>query len=104
MHVFEVILFGLIGLLVGYMGWCIWKKQRIELIHNYHYKNVSDSNKKPYTEQVGKALMLIGVGVVIGEIVIQFNKTYGLMCFGICFIMAFRKLHKAQKKYNGSWF
>lgn len=104
MHIFQVILVSLIGLPVSYMGWYIWKKEQIGLIHSYHYKNVSESDRKPYTKEVGQALMLIGFGVVIAEIIMQFSKLCGLGCYGSCFIIAFIKLHKAQMKYNGSWF
>lgn len=53
MQWFELILLLLVGFLCIYLGWEIWKKEKITLIHDYHYKKVKDADKKLYTEQMG---------------------------------------------------
>lgn len=102
---FELIFLVVMGLVFCYIGWRVWKKEQITLIHGYHYKKVSESNRKPYTEQIGKALVIIGIGLTATGIIDYFSGTlYGWVCFVVCFIIALIKMCKAQKRYNGSWF
>ena len=88
-----------------FIGWRIWKKEQITLIHQYHYTKVSDHDKKPYTEMMGKACIVIGIGIFLSAIVdFITNTSYGWICFGVCFIVGFGMIIKAQKKYNGGVF
>ena len=48
---------GVCGALFMYLGWLIWIKEKINLIHDYHYKKVKESDKKAYTAVMGKATM-----------------------------------------------
>lgn len=58
---FELILMLLIGLFFDFLGWRIWKREQITLIHEYHYTKVTEKDKKPYTEKIGKACMIMGM-------------------------------------------
>ena len=49
------ILFTLIGAILVIIGLILWKKQKISLIHDYHYTKVKTEDIKPYTEAMGKA-------------------------------------------------
>ncbi|MGL5675908.1 MAG: DUF3784 domain-containing protein [Cellulosilyticaceae bacterium] len=94
-----------IGIIFIYLGFRIWKKEHITLIHGYHWKKVSKEDKKPYTEQMGKAMLLIGIGIMTAGIIdATIQQPYGWKFFILCFIFAFIRMHRAQKKYNGSWF
>jgi len=102
---FELILMLIIGLLFCFLGWRIWKKQQITLIHDYHYKKVSESDKKPYTEKMGKACMIMGIGMILTGIIDFISKTsYGWVFFAVFFVIGFRMMLVAQKKYNGGLF
>lgn len=91
----------LLGLLFLYLGWRIWKKEHISLIHSYHYKKVSPEDKKAYTEEMGKAMTIMGIGMLLTGIVDFSTKTeYGWILFIIFFIIGTIKMFKAQKKYN----
>gem|GEM_PF-6430347 len=60
-EMFELILMLLIGLFFDFLGWRIWKREQITLIHEYHYTKVTEKDKKPYTEKIGKACMIMGM-------------------------------------------
>jgi len=59
---------GFISVLFLWMGYLIWKKQKINLIHAYHYKKVKEEDKKAYTNLMGKAMIVIGVGMLLSDI------------------------------------
>ncbi len=104
-NLLELILSVFIGLLFLFLGWRIWKKEQITLIHSYHYTKVSEEDKKDYTEEMGKSIILIGIGSTLAGI-IDFitNTAYGWLFFIIFFILGFIKIFKAQKKYNDGIF
>ena len=49
MRWFELFFLLIVGILFFCLGWEIWKKEKISLIHDYHHKKVKDSDKKAYT-------------------------------------------------------
>ena len=53
----EFIVLSVIGIVFFIIGWLIWKWEKINLIHNYHYKNVAEADKKAYTALMGKGAM-----------------------------------------------
>ena len=38
---------------------------KIELMHSYHIKNITEETRKPYGRTVGTGLLVIGVGILI---------------------------------------
>jgi len=102
---FEIIFMSVMSFIFMYIGWRIWKKQQITLIHDYHYTNVSKENVKPYTEKMGKACILIGIGLLLTGVIDQLTDTfYGWIAFAVCFIGGIVMMILAQKKYNGGIF
>lgn len=98
----ELIFLILLGLIFIFIGWRIWKKEQITLIHDYHYTRVAEKDKKAYTEKMGKACILMGVGMILMGIINFISKTeYGWICFGIFFVWGIAMMFMAQKKYNG---
>lgn len=94
-----------IGLLFLLLGLLIWKKEKITLIHSYHYTKVAEENRPAYTAKMGKALIIISVGMFITGIVDYLTGTaYGWIGFGVFFIGGFAIILNAQKKYNGGLF
>lgn len=90
-----------VGFLFCYLGWKIWKKEQMNLIHDYHYTKVKDSDKKAYTAKIGKALLLIGAGAIVTGI-LDFTATlqYSWLPFGICLCAGLIMIVYAQVKYN----
>lgn len=93
-----------VGLLCIILGLMLWKKQKISLIHSYHYKNVKKEDVPAYTRLMGIGLILIGVGIcVTGVLNLLYSSLWWIPLLA-GFVMGFIIMNKAQKKYNGSWF
>ena len=67
------IISGIILLAVGAvfigLGWAIWNKQKISLVHDYQYNRVSDENKPAFCRKIGIGMTVIGTGMLITGIV-----------------------------------
>jgi hypothetical protein len=99
--VLELILFLAVGIFILSCGILIWKKEKITLIHSYHYIKVKDENKKAYTTILGKGICLIGSGCVLaGAINFATKSGYGWILFTVCFLAGLILVVKAQTKYN----
>ncbi|MBK5243174.1 DUF3784 domain-containing protein [Clostridium sp.] len=69
---------------------------------DYHYTRVAEKDKKPYTEKMGKACILMGIGIILlGAIDFISKAVYGWTCFGIFFVWGLVMIIIAQHKYNG---
>lgn len=86
------------------LGFLLWKKQRISLIHDYHYKHVKKSDVPAYTRLMGIALLLMGAGCFIAGIILPFAPEYSCIPLVLGIVMGTLVMNKAQKTYNGSWF
>jgi hypothetical protein len=103
--IFEFILLLVISGFFIFLGWRIWKKQQITLIHDYHYKNVKKEDIKPYTAKMGKALMIMGAGIgLTGIFDVITGSAYGWVFFLIFFITGLVQIFIAQIRYNGGLF
>ena len=60
------------SVLFFYFGFLLWKKNRIDIIHDYHTKKVKDCDKKAYTTIMGKAMVVIASGLTIFFIIPRF--------------------------------
>lgn len=98
---FEFVIMVGLGILFVFIGWGLWKKEKITWIHDYHYTKVTEENKKPYTEKMGKAMIIIGCGAFLTGIIDMITGTgYGLVALGIGIVWGLGKMYLAQKKYN----
>ena len=66
------IVIGLICLICGYL---IWKKQKLSLIHEYHWKNVRKEDIPAYARRVGLGLVIFGCGGLITGVAMPFSDT-----------------------------
>ena len=64
---------GVLALIFIYLGWLIWKKEKIILLHSYHYDKVSPSNKKLFCKISGWGVLLIGIGLLVTAIILNFQ-------------------------------
>ncbi len=93
------------GIAFVIIGLLLWKKQKIQLIHDYHHKNVKQQDVKAYTRLWGIALIIFGGGICsIGIIDFIFRSPIGWIPSVISMVVCFIIGNKAQKTYNGSWF
>lgn len=95
-----------VSILFFVLAYFIGTKEKIELIHDYHHKNVKEEDKKAYTALYSRGLRLIGFGLVATSVLEYFTKNdlYWII-YLFSFVSAFAIFHKAQMKYNdGKWF
>ncbi len=104
--IIEAIIYSLIGIVLIVLGLLTWKKQRITIIHEYHYKNVKTQDIPAYTRLMGIGQIVIGSGLCITSVLglITQSVAVSLTGFTVSLIIGVIIFHKAQMKYNGSWF
>ena len=84
------------------MGLLIWKKQKISLLHDYHYRNVKKEDIPAYARQMGIGLIITGTGVFITGLLDLAGSSFWWVALMTGFILGLSVIFKAQKKYNGS--
>ena len=93
-----------VGLLCIILGLLLWKKQKLSVLHDYHYKNVKQEDIPAYSRAMGIGLILIGAGICLTGVIDLLTRS--ALCW-IAFVAGFAAgmiiMGKAQKKYNGSW-
>ena len=94
-----------VALLFISLGFMIWKKQKITLIHSYHYEKVKEENIELYTKGIGQGIIIIGMGCAFTGIFNYIcNSSGGWIFFGLAFFYGMLIIIKTQNKYNGGLF
>lgn len=92
---------GVLALAFIYLGWLIWKKEKITLLHSYHYDKVSQSDKKVFCKISGLGVTLIGIGLLVTAIIIGITgSALGFIAFAVGFVVGLLLLIYAGVKYN----
>lgn len=95
------IIIGLIGFTFIVFGYLIWKKEKISLLHSYHYDKVTNENKKAFCIISGIGITIIGIGLLITSIIIGItNSKWSFVAFIIGFIIGLIMLIYAGLRYN----
>ncbi len=92
----------IVSLNLIFIGFQIWKKQKVSLLHNYHHEKVKEENKANYCEEIGKCLIALGVNTMLTLVVIRYDVPV-VICVAIIsliYICVFAKMVKIQSKYN----
>ncbi len=92
------------GLLCIVLGLLVWLKQKVSLVHDYHYRNVRKEDIPAYSRLIGIGVALIGAGVCIAGLLNLLYSSIWWIPMIAGFIAGFIVMNRAQKKYNGSWF
>lgn len=101
MPLFTFILFVCIGVLFFVVGFLLWKRQRISLIHSYHYSRVRQEDYPAYTERMGKACLVMGLGCLLcGVLSYVCRIGWGFLAFGLFFLVGCLMMLSAQRQYN----
>ena len=93
-----------VGILCIVLGAVLWKKQKVSLVHEYHYKNVKKDDIPAYTRLLGIGLIAIGAGICVAGLFNWLESSFWWIPMLVGFIAGFAVMNKAQKTYNGSWF
>ena len=106
MSILGLVITNAVGIMLISFGYLIWKKDKVGLIHSYHYTKVKDSDKKAYAEKFGKGIIFCGIGSSLMGIVecLTNSSVLGIIAFALFFIIGFIFIIIAQKKYNGGFF
>ena len=96
-----VIILVLVSILTLVIGWLIWKKEKITLLHDYHYSKVSRENKKAFCTLSGIGLMIAGIGIGATAVLLGLTNSFlSFIAFVVGFIIGLALLLHAGKKYN----
>ena len=90
------------GLLCVIIGLQIWLKQKVSLLHDYHYRNVKEADLPAYTRAMGIGLVVIGAGVCIAGVLNLFESSLWWVSMLAGFVIGLIIIFRTQKKYNGS--
>ena len=100
-RIIGVIITGITGILFIILGYLLWKKEKISILHDYHYKRVSPENRKTFCKMSGIGLIVTGVGLLITAVMLGISDSaYSFICFAVCFIAGLILLIIAGMKYN----
>ncbi|MDD6194277.1 MAG: DUF3784 domain-containing protein [Lachnospiraceae bacterium] len=95
------IIVGIIGILLVVLGWLLWKRQKISLLHSYHYDQVSEEDKKLFCTISGIGVFFIGIGAILTAVIIGITESaWSFFAFAIGFIVGLAMLIYAGLKYN----
>ena len=98
---FAAIIFGVVGMLLLVFGLLIWKKQRISLLHDYHYDKVKEEDKEVFCKWSGIGVCLIGLGILVAGVVAFLTESpLSMLVFGAGFVVGLGMLIYAGVRYN----
>ena len=95
------LIFGLVGILFLVIGWMIWKKERMDLLHDYHRNHVSEEDKKRFCALCGMGVGVIGVGMLLTAVLFAVTgKLWSRFAFVGGFLVGIVMLIWTIGKYN----
>ena len=98
---FGSIIFLVVGISIAIMGYLIWIKEKITLLHDYHYDKVREEDKKVFCKVSGIGLLIIGIGIFITGIITAFKISFiSFLPFILGFIIGIIMVIFAGAKYN----
>ena len=91
----------IVGALCVIFGVLIGKKQKISLLHDYHYNKVTEENKAVFCAIVGRGLLLIGAGILASAVLLGVtDSALSFLAMAVGFIAGFGLVIFAGQKYN----
>ena len=92
---------GAVGIALLIMGFLVWKKEKIGLLHDYHVDRVAPENKAAFCRLSGIGLVLIGAGLTVTAVLLAVtNSAASFLCFAAGFAAGLALLVTAGVKYN----
>ncbi|MBO4297171.1 MAG: DUF3784 domain-containing protein [Clostridia bacterium] len=93
-----------VGLLCVVLGLLLWRKQKVSILHDYHYKNVKKEDIPAYARRMGIGLIVVGAGICLTGLLCLAESSLWWIPLLAGFILGIAVMFRAQKKYNGSLF
>lgn len=92
---------GLTGIVFCAVGYLIWKKEKISLLHDYHRDKVRPEDRKAFCTLSGWGVLAIGIGLLITAVLLRMTgSAWSFMAFAAGFAAGLALLIDAGKKYN----
>lgn len=96
-----VIITGLIGAVLAVFGVLIWKKEKIALLHDYHYAKVPEADRKAFCALSGIGMLSIGIGLLLTAAVLAAtDSAWSFLACAAGFAIGLIMLIHADRKYN----
>ena len=95
------LIIGLVAVTLMVMGYLIWKKEKISLLHDYHYDKVSEEDKKAFCALSGGGVLVMGIGMFITAVIVGItDASWSFIAFAIGFFVGLGMLIYAGSRYN----
>ena len=90
-----------VGIVCAVLGLLLWKKEKIGLLHDYHYAAVTEENKKDFCRLSGQGVLCIGIGLLVTAVLLAVtDHPASFLAFAAGFAAGLGLLLYAGKKYN----
>ena len=95
------IIVAVIGIVFVTLGYLMWKREKITLLHSYHYDKVSPSDKKVFCKISGWGVIFNGIGLLATAIIIGItDSALSFIAFALGFVVGLALLIYTGVKYN----
>ena len=90
-----------VGMLCTVLGWLIWKKEMISLLHDYHYTHVDETDKKIFCKLSGIGIISIGAGLLLTAVILGItDSALSFLALAAGFAVGLPLLIYTGNKYN----
>lgn len=95
------IIVAVVGFVCVVLGCLLWKKEKISLLHDYHYDKVSEENKTAFCTLAGLGIIFVGIGLLLTAVILCItDSAWSFIAFVIGFAVGVALLLYAGNKYN----
>ena len=92
---------GVIGIVLLILGLLVWKKEKINILHDYHVDKVRPEDRAAFCRLSGIGIVLIGAGLTVTAVLLAVtNSAASFLCFAAGFAAGLALLVTAGVKYN----
>lgn len=92
---------GAVGIVLLILGLLVWKKEKIDLLHDYHIDRVAPENKTAFCRLSGIGIVLIGAGLILTAAVFALTESvHSFLIFAAGMAAGLALLITAGVKYN----
>ncbi|MBQ6075301.1 MAG: DUF3784 domain-containing protein [Lachnospiraceae bacterium] len=96
-----VIVTGAVGIVCAVLGVLLWKKEKINILHDYHRENIREEDKKAFCTLSGIGLLIAGAGLIVTAILLWCTeKASSFIVFAVAFAAGLALLITAGVRYN----
>ena len=96
-----VIVTGAVGIVCVVLGLLLWKKEMINILHDYHRENIREEDKKAFCTLSGIGLLTVGIGLIVTAVLLWCTeKASSFIVFAVCFVAGLGLMITAGVRYN----